>query len=192
MGVAQAVHAGLTGLVHVVVLNLAEVPVVGIHQLLEHRGAAVVGEADVPDLARGQLVRDPLPDAQLVQLLPGGRVREHVHQVVVDMVRLQPPQLLLEGPFHAVQGLYHIVGQLGRQIDPVPAVIAAEDFPHRRLAAGVDVGRVQIVDPAADGGQQLLFGLVKVDGVSFSREAHTAIAQEGDGIAFFVLTVLHR
>ena len=38
VGVPQPLHSGLRGLVHVVVLNLAEIPVIGVHQLLEREG----------------------------------------------------------------------------------------------------------------------------------------------------------
>ena len=44
VGIAQAVHPSLRGLVHVVVLDLAEIPVISVYQALEHLGVSVVGK----------------------------------------------------------------------------------------------------------------------------------------------------
>ena len=51
VGVQQPAPAGLAVLVQIVVLNLAEVPVIGVHQAAELFAAAVIGKADLPDLA---------------------------------------------------------------------------------------------------------------------------------------------
>ena len=62
-------------------LGTEEIPVIGVHQLLERGGAAMIGEPDVPDLPALQLPGDPVLHPQALQLLPGGSVGKHVHEV---------------------------------------------------------------------------------------------------------------
>ncbi len=151
----------------------------------------MVGEADVPNLPGFQLAGDPLLYAQPLQLLPGGRVREHVHQVVVHVVRPQAAELLPEDFFCAGGGFDEVVGQLGGQIHLVPAAGPAEDFPHRRLVAGVDVSGIQVVHATLDGGHDLPLRLVQVDAAALAGETHTSVAQEGNLVSLFVLPILH-
>ena len=114
-----------------------------------------------------------------------------MHEVVINVVRPQTAQLLPENLFRALHGLDEVVGQLGGQTDLVPAAVPAEDLPHRRLAAGVDIGSVQVVHAAVDGRRYLPLRLVQVDAAPLAGEAHTAVAQEGDVPVFLVLPVLH-
>ena len=191
LGRLQPLAPGLAGLVHIIILYLAEVPVVGVQNGKEGLGVAVEGKAKIADAPGGLLLLDPVLYPQTAQLFPGGKVREHMHQVVVHVVRLQTAELFVEVFIYGGGGLDEVLGQLCGQVHPVPQAGAAENFPHGGLAAGVDVGGVQIVHAPLDGGGQLGLGLVQVDASAPAGEAHTAVAQNGDGAAVFVQTVFH-
>ena len=149
------------------------------------------GEADVPDLARRLLLGDPLPDAQALQLVPGGHVGDHVHQVVVDVVGAQAAQLLAEGALHTRAGLDQVLGQLRGDVHPVAGIVLLQNPAHGDLVAGIDVGRVQVIHAAVDGGHQLASGLVQIDATALLGKAHAAVAQHGQLILARTRAVLH-
>ena len=62
---AKTVHAGLGNLVEVVVLDLAEIPVVIVQDLLKIIGVSVVGKTDIPDGAAlfFSLIQSRMPTA---------------------------------------------------------------------------------------------------------------------------------
>ena len=78
-GGLQTGPAGLADLVHVVVLDLTEVPVIGLQDLQKHLRVSVEGEADLADGAGLLFPGDPVLDPQGHQLVPGVQIREHVH-----------------------------------------------------------------------------------------------------------------
>ncbi len=191
MGKAQALCPGLRVLVHIVVLNLAEVPVIGLHQPAEHGRAPVVREPQAPNLPSGQLLLEPAAQAHIQQPMPGGCVCEHVYQVEVNIVCAQPAQLLLKDFLRPGHRLDQIVGQLGGNIHLLPAAQPPQQLAQSRLVAGIRVSCVKIVDSALDGSGQLLLRLIQIHCPAFFGEAHTPIAQPGDFPALFVLAVLH-
>ena len=127
-GVLKAPPSCLGVLVHIVVLDLGKVPVIGVDQPAEHIRVAVVGKTDMPDPAAFFLFFNPLFDPQLFQIFPGFGICQHMHQIVVDIVCLKPPELFFKGLFDAVHGFDQIVGQLCGDIDVFPAADAPEDF----------------------------------------------------------------
>ena len=152
----------------------------------------MVGKADVADGAALLFRRDPLPDAQSLQLLPLGVVGHHVHQVVVDIVRAQALELLLEDPVRGRYALDHVLGQLGGHVDLLPDAVALQDLPQGGLAAGIDIGGVVVIDAAPVGGHQLPLGLVQVDAGPLPGKSHATVAQDGQFPSGSILSVLHR
>ena len=107
------------------------------------------------------------------------------------MIGLQAAQLLLKVFFHIIGLFQIIVGQLGGDIDFIPDSVAGQDFAQGRFAARVNVGGIKVIHPALIGGHDFLFRLVQVDFPAFGGKAHTAVAQDGEGIAGTVIAVLH-
>ena len=172
----QSRASGLGMLVQIVVLDLAEIPVVGVHNGPEGVGVAVIGKADLADLTGGLFFGDPVLDAQRAQAGPGPVVGEHVHQIIVHMVGAQTAQLLEEDLFHALPAFDHVVRELCGDVDPVPHTAALEDLAHGGFAAGVDIGGVKIVHACVDRREQLRFGFLQVDAPGLLGEAHTPVA----------------
>ena len=83
------------------------------------------------------------------------------------------------------------MGKLGGNADLLAQTVFGQDLTQRCLAAGVDVGRVKIVDARLDGGQNESLGLFHVDAAHGLGEAHTAKAEDGERIALSVGTVVH-
>ena len=191
LGGLQTGPARLGVLVQIIVLNLAEIPVVGVQNLQKGIGAAVVGKADLPDAALGFAGGNPVLDAQGFQVFPLGIIGEHVHEVIVDMVGAEALQLLPEGLVDGLLAAHHVLGQLGGDVHTVPDAVFLQNAAQALLAAGVDVGGVEIVDAPVNGQQHLAGSLVIVDGGALFGKAHTAEAQLGDGVAVAVGTVLH-
>ena len=186
VGVVQATASGLGMLVHVVVLDLAEVPVPGIDEAAEHIAVAMIGKAHLPDGTALFLFPEPILNAQRFQPVPAFRVCQHVHQVVVHMVSAQAAQLLRKKLFQSIPVFDQIVGQLGGDEHPVPDLVSLQNLSQRRFAAGVDVGGVKIVHAAVDGSQNLPLCLCHVDDSSVFGKAHTAEAQNGQLVSVSV------
>ena len=115
-----------------------------------------------------------------------------MEQIVVDVVGFQAFQLLLKDFFHAIHGLDQIMGQFCGNIYSVPALIPAQDLAHGGLAARINVGGIQIVDPARNGGHHLFFRLVDVNSAAFCGKPHASVAKNRDVVPLFVLPVLHK
>ena len=110
----------------------------------------MVGEADLTDPAVGFVLVDPFTDAELLELFPLGDIREHMHEIVVDMIGAQARQLLVKCLVDGLHRPEHIVRELRCDPDFVPAVILVEHPAQQDFAARVDIGRVEIIDAALD------------------------------------------
>ena len=178
-------------LVHVVVLDLREIPVVGVYDPAELLAVAVIGEPDVPDLPAFFLRGDPLPDPQRLQFRPLRGVGHHVHEVIVDVIRLKARKFLVEIPVDRAAALHEVLRELCGDTDPVPHIVAAQDLAERRFASGIDVGGVEIVDAGFDGRHDLLFRLIDIDAPCLRRKAHAPVAERREFLSVFVFPVLH-
>ena len=176
VGIVQAPPSRLGVLIHIVVLDLGKVPIPGIQQTAEGIRAAVVGKAYLADLTVFFLLPQPPVHAQIHQPLPGGRVCKHMHQVVVDVIGAKALQFLPEQLFQSIVAFDQVVGKLGGNVHLVPQTVFLQDLPHRSLAAGIDIGCIQVIYTAPDRLQQLLFRLLHINGPQLPGEAHTAIA----------------
>ena len=146
----------------------------------------MIGKADVADAALGLAAGDPLFDAQALQLFPLREVGEHVHQVIVDTVGAQAAQLLAEGAVDGFGRAHHVLGQLGGDIHLVAALVLRQDPAQAVLAAGVDIGGVEIVDAQLHAAHDLGLRLGEVDAAALFAEAHAAVAQLGYLPAVFI------
>ena len=187
----QSPSARLAVFIQVIILYLAEIPVVGVHQTAEHLRAAVVGKADLTDLAVFLLLRDPLLNAQLLQALPGVGIAEHVHQVVFHMVGAQPLQLLPEHFFQTGAALDQVVGQLGGDVHLFPQALGLQNPAQGRLGAGIDIGGVKVIHALLHRQSDLRPGGVHVDPSVFLGKAQTAEAQGRKLVSVFVQPILH-
>ena len=115
-------------------------------------------------------------DAQLAQALPLGGARDVVDQVVVDAVRAQAAELLVEDAVEVRCGADGAVRQLGGDKDAVAQAQIGEHGAHAGLVARVEVGGVQVVDAALDGAGDDGAGLLRV---GTARRAGKAHAPEG-------------
>ncbi len=149
------------------------------------------GKADVPDLPGSLLLLDPFLHPHPAELVPRGCIRQHVHQIQIDIVRLQTFFLLVKIPVDRLRILDQIVRQLGRNADLLPTVIAREDRAERLLAAAVDIRRVEIIHAGFDRCHDFAFRLVNVDPVSFFVEAHASVAEHRHFRSVFQFSVLH-
>lgn len=107
-------------LVEVVVLNLAEVPVVGLKHLEEGIAVAMEREANLPNLACLLLGRNPFLNAQALQVGPLRRVGDHVHEVVVNVVGTQTAQLLVKVAVKGGSAAHHVLRHLCGNVHFVP------------------------------------------------------------------------
>ena len=92
----QPLRPCLGHIIQIIILDLAEIPVIIIQDPNEVLGISMVGKADIPDLARLLLLFDPAEDPNGLQLLPHGHIRQVMHQIVVHIVRTQPRQFFIE------------------------------------------------------------------------------------------------
>ena len=177
MGVEQALPARLGMFIQIVILYLAEIPVVGIHDLAERIGITVVRETHLADGSAFLLFLQPLRHAHGLQLFPGGHIIEHMHEIIIHIVRPQAAQFLLESFLDAVHALDHIVGQFGGDIDLLADAVFLKDLTDGRLAAGVDISRIKVVHTAPVCLHDLPLRLFQVDLASGLLKTHTAKAQ---------------
>ena len=191
-GRPDAGHTGLRDIVQIVVLNLAEIPVIIVQDLQEILRVPVVGKADVADRAALFLLPDPVQDTHAFEFLPHGNVRHVVHEIIIHVGGAQTGQFLLKGLLQPFFAGNQELGELGRDMDLFPDVVALEDLPDRRLAPGIDVGCIVIVDARPVGGHDLPLRLVDVDISPFCRKAHAAEAQDGKRGPVFIISIEHR
>ena len=177
-------------LVQVVVLDLAEIPVVILQDLQEILRVSVVGKPDIPDDAGFLLLPDPFQDPHLLQPDPLGDVRQHMHQVIVDIVRLKPFQFLPERFFNARHIPHHILGKLGGDVYFFPDPVPLQDCPEQFLAARIDIRGIVVVHARPVSGQDLLLRLVQIQRVPLFRETHASETQHGQFPAGSVLPIL--
>ena len=81
---------------------------------------------------------------------------------------------------------HHVLRQLGGDIHVVAAAVLGEYPAQAVLAAGVDVGGIEVVDAQLDAAHDLGFRLREIDAAALLAEAHAAVAQLGYLSALFV------
>ena len=187
----QAGDARLGSLVQVVVLDLAEVPVVVFENLEETGRVPVIGESDVAYGAGPLFLCYPVYDAESLEPFPLRNVGEHMHEVVVDPVGPQTAELFREILFDGGDVPDHILRELGRDVDLVPDAVPGEDLAQGGLTAGIQVCRVVVVDSGTVCFEYFLFGLVDVDSRSLAAESHATVSERGQPVAVSVSSVLH-
>ena len=166
--------------VHVVELELAQIPFPGGQDLFELVVAAVEGKAEPAEQPLPLEVQAPVHHPLVPQQPPPLPVQV-VEQIEVQIRPVQPLPLLVEDPPGLVQIVDQHRGQLGGQVVAPPGVLGQR--PAHKVLAGplvVEVSGVEVVDPALDGPVQQAPGLGLVDGLIVqSGEAHAAVAQQG-------------
>ena len=183
--------SGLGVLVQIVILNLTEVPVISVQNLEEHFRIPVVGEADISDSPFFFLPGNPLLNPQILEPHPFRVIREHVHQVVVNMIGAQTGKFFTEGFVNGCGGAKEILGELGGNIHLVPAVVFLQNPTQAFLISRVNIGGVKVVDAFFNGKQDFFLCFFIIDAAAFPGESHTAIPQLGNGIAVSVRSVFH-
>ena len=83
----------------------------------------MIGKSDLPNLPGRFLLPDPLFHPQFFQFLPGWNVRQHMHEVIINVIGLQAAQFLLKHFFHAIDRLDQIMRKLCGKVDFLPAMI---------------------------------------------------------------------
>ena len=188
-GVIQSRLAGLEARVGVVVLHLAERPlVVLVADAHEVGRLAVERERRETDEALCLRALEELDDAQVAHSVPRLAI-EAVEQVEVEVVGLKPLELLGKEAVHVGAFLEEEERHLGREVDAL-APTSGERFADKRLAlalraevhAMVEVRRVDVVHAVVDGVVQQLGSLGIVDLVGFvvdDRQTHASEAEHG-------------
>ena len=191
MGMLQTPAACLGMFIQIIVLDLAEIPVISVDDPAEHLRTAMIGKTDLPDGATGLLFCDPFSDAHIHKALPGIRIVEHMHQIVVHIVSAQPLQFLLEEAFNAGNAFDQVVGQLGGDVNILADAVSLKDLTNGGFTVQIDIGSVIVVDTVFVGSHDLPLCFVDINGAGFALEAHTAKAQNRQFVSVFVGTVLH-
>ena len=188
----KAFDAGLGQLVHIVVLYLAEIPVVVVKDLLELLGVAVERESYVAD-GPGLFFRgDPFFDAEGLQGFPLGEVGDHMHQVVVYIVGSQPLELFVEVLVDGGSTVHQELGQFCGDENFLPQAVFLQYLSQGDFTAGVYVGRVVVVHACLVSLEDEFLGLLDVDGSSGPRKAHTSEAKCRKRHAVSVFSILHK
>ena len=192
ISISKALDPGLGMLIHIVELDLTEIPVIGVDQFLEFDSIAMEGEAYIADLSLLLFLFDPLRDPQPAQAFPGGRVIKHVHQIIIHMVRFEPFQLLREILFRVSLFFEVIMGQLGSHMDLVTAIIFLHEITQTLFTARIDVGCIKVIDTLFQGQQHFPLCLLQIDPASFSGKAHAAITKDRESVPVPAIdSVLH-
>lgn len=182
----------LISLSSVVVLDLAKVPHIRIEHREEVRRTAVVRKTDLANAPRSLLARNPVLDAQRHHTFPLGGRGNVVHEVIVDMVGPQAAQLLIEEPVEILRTLARSMRQLGRQQHPVTQPQSFKRSAHARLVAGIEIGRVQVVNPLLHRTGDDSVGGLRIGVSRRTGKPHAAQTQSGYSVTTFgVNTVLH-
>ena len=194
LGQLVALQARLNVGVHVVELNLAEIPVAIGQHLLEQLVAVVEGEAEMADAALLLLLEQEVDQAVFKRRLPVLLV-DAVQQVKVEVLHLQGPELTLEDLLRLLQGMDERQRQLGGQVEAlarIPLERAADEFFAGPVV--VEIGRVKVIDAGPVRGIEHRHRARFVDcSLRRGRKAHAAKAQTGRPDAeLFQIDVFHK
>ena len=115
-----------------------------------------------------------------------------MHEVIVDMVGPQAAQLLIEEPVEILRTLARSMRQLGRQQHPVTQPQSFKRSAHARLVAGIEIGRVQVVNPLLHRTGNDGIGCLRIGVPRCTGKPHAAQPQRRDTVAAFgVNAILH-
>jgi len=172
--------------VQIVTLDLHELEFTFVlrEEFLQELRTAVVGEAQVADLALVPHLEDVRDDVVVLALVDLDRpLRDVVQEVEVEIIRLA----LLQGNVEqgdVVDGAGEgVTGELVRDVVAVPGILA-QGFRHRQFGFAVEigVGRVEVVDAGGDGRVEhgVDLGLVDLARRRIRGKAHAAKAETGE------------
>ena len=183
----------LVALSGIVVLDLAKIPVIRVKHHEEIRRTAVVRKTYLANTPRGLLACNPVLDAQRHHTFPLGRRGDVVHEVIVDMVGPQAAHLLVEEPVEILRALARSVRQLGREQNLVAQTQALKRSAHASLVAGIEIGRVQVVNPLLHRTGNDGIGCLRIGVSRRAGKPHATQPQRRDTVAAFgVNAILHR
>ena len=115
-----------------------------------------------------------------------------MHEVIVDMVGPQAPQLLIEEPVEILRALARSMRQLGRQQHPVTQPQALKRGAHARLVTGIEIRGVQIINPLLHRTGNDGIGCLRIRTSRRTGKPHAAQTQRRDTVAAFgVNAILH-
>lgn len=103
--------------IQIIELDLAEIESIGINDFNKTDRSAMVRKTDIADLSAGLLFCDLLFDPKIDQSLPRIEVREHVEQIVIDIICLQTLQFFMEKLVKIGIAFSQILRKFGCQID---------------------------------------------------------------------------
>ena len=192
VGIFQPPSSCLRMLIHIIILDLAEIPVISVYDLAEHITVPMIGKPDLPDLSAGLLLFQPFLDPELLELFPCRDVIQHMHEIIVNIIRTQPAQMLIEVFVQGFPGADQVVRQLGCDIDLFPDLILLKDLTDRLLASRVDIGSVKIIDACLICAKKQLLRSFLIDPAVHTRKAHAAKAKNRQLVPITVFPVLHR
>jgi len=75
--------------IHIVELYLAKIPVIRIYDLYELLRCSMKRKADVFNLSFGFFPCNPRFHSKIGQAFPGSSIIEHMHQIILNVIRLQ-------------------------------------------------------------------------------------------------------
>ena len=151
----------------------------------------MVRETDLSDAAFGFARGDPLFDAVRLQALPLGDIREHVHQVVIDMVCAKARKLLIEGLVDRLYRPHQVLRQLCRNVDLVTNFVFFKYPSEAFLTARICVSGIEVVYTLFYCTHDLTLGLLIVDLCALACEPHAAVSQLRQLIPVFIFSVSH-
>ena len=115
-----------------------------------------------------------------------------MHKVIVDMVGLQAAQLLVEKPIEILRAFARSMRQLGCEQNLVAQAQAFKRSAHASLVAGIEIGRVQIINPLLHRTGDDGIGCLRIRTSRRTGKPHAAQAQSRYSVTTFgVNAVLH-
>ena len=150
----------------------------------------MIGKADIMNLPQPQFFPDPVFHTLLLQNLPGLCIVQHVHQIIIHMIRLQPAQLFLKTFLQPCPRLDQIMWQFRGNVYLISASVSLQDLAQRRLAAMIHISSIKIVYTISDRFHDLFFCLFKIDLPVLFCKTQTAITKYGQFCSLFILPIL--
>ena len=152
----------------------------------------MVRKTNLANAPRRLLTRDPVLDAQRHHTFPLGGRGNVVHEVIVDMVGPQAAQLLVEEPVEILRAFARSMRQLGCEQNLVAQAQALKRRTHTSLVAGIEIGRVQVVNPLLHRTGDDGVGCLRIRASRRTGKPHAAQPQRRDTVAAFgVNAILH-
>ena len=178
MGALKSAFSRLRMFIHIIVLNLTEIPVIGFQYLQKIIGISMKRKTDILNLPLRLFLLNPFHNPKFFYPFPRCNIVQHMHQIIFHMICPETLQLLFKITFH-ISWLFQIIMRKFCGNIYLITMALCQKFTQAFLTSTVCIGSVKIIHPVFKGKQQFPLCFFLICGHTFFGKTQTSISQNG-------------